>query len=238
MRQSRTPWRSAFGSVEPMPARLLSVNVVHALIPDRLGDLDRTAIDKRPVAGRVQVQRLGVAGDRQYDERHHGGPDQAIYAYAREDTEWWERELGRQLAPGQFGENLTTVGLDITGALIGEVWRIGDVGLDVRGPRIPCRTFQGWLGEKQWVKRFTLRGATGAYLRVRREGTVASGDLIEVVSRPAHDVTLGDMFRALMGDREHLARLLQVPDLSEAALARIRQLRRPSPVDGRARSAG
>jgi len=221
-----------------VPSHLLAVNVVHALIPDRLGDLDRTGIDKRPVEGRVPVQRLGVAGDRQYDERHHGGPDKAVYAYAREDTEWWERELDRQLAAGQFGENLTTVGLDITGALIGEVWRINDVELDVRGPRIPCRTFQGWLGEEQWVKRFTLRGATGAYLRVLREGTVGAGDPIEVVSRPAHDVTLGEMFRALMGDREHLARLVQVPDLSDAALARIRQLRRPSPADGRAHSAG
>lgn len=221
-----------------MPAHLLSVNVVHALIPDRLGDLDRTAIDKRPVTGRVPVHRLGVAGDRQYDERHHGGPDQAVYAYAREDIEWWERELGRQLAPGHFGENLTTIGLDVTGALIGEVWRINDVELDVRGPRIPCKTFQGWLGEKQWVKRFTVRGATGAYLRVLREGSVAAGDPIEVVSRPAPDVTLGDMFRALMGDRDQLARLVEVPDLSEAALARIRRLRRPSPVDGRSRLTG
>ena len=87
--------------------------------------------------------------------RNHGGPDQAVYAYAREDLDL-EAELGRPLENGVFGENLTTEGLDVNGALIGERWRIGpDVILEVSRPRIPCGTFQGWMAQGDWIKRFT-----------------------------------------------------------------------------------
>ncbi|MDQ1641257.1 MAG: hypothetical protein QOJ90_608, partial [Actinomycetota bacterium] len=142
-----------------MTGRLLSVNVVQELIPDRLGVLDRTAIDKRPVDGRVAVSvpghaGVGLAGDQIYDREYHGGPDQAIYAYAAEDRAWWAAELGREIAAGAFGENLTTEGVDVTGAVIGERWQIGADGLvlEVTAPRIPCRTFQGWMDEPHWVK--------------------------------------------------------------------------------------
>jgi MOSC domain-containing protein YiiM len=205
-------------------ARLLSVNVVHALIPDRAGHLDRTAIDKRPVSGRVQVSALGLDGDSQYDTKHHGGTEQAVYAYAREDVAWWEETLGRSIAPGQFGENLTTEGLDVTGAVLGERWRVGTVELAVTVPRIPCATFQGWMGEPRWVKRFTQRGRPGAYLQVPVEGELAVDDRIEVVHRPDHGVTVGDMFRALTGDKDQLARVAEVPDLSEKSRDVVRRL--------------
>ncbi len=203
------------GSVD---ARVLAVNVVHALIPDASGHLDRTAIDKRPVGGAVPVHRLGLAGDQQYDTRHHGGPDQAVYAYAREDAAWWEQELGREIGPGQFGENLTTEGLDVTGAVIGERWRIGTSLLQVRVPRIPCSTFQAYWGVPRLVKRFTRHGAPGAYLSVLEEGELTAGDRVEVVHRPAHGVSLGELFRALTDDASQAPRALDAgADLTDEA---------------------
>ena len=103
--------------------------------PGSYGVLKRTAIDKRPVEGTVYIGPLGVAGDEVADLKHHGGPDQAVYAFAREDYTHWEAELGRPLAAGAFGENLTTVGLDVQGARIGERWQVG--GLPVGGLRRP-----------------------------------------------------------------------------------------------------
>lgn len=205
---------------------IVAVSVVHALVPDVLGSLDLTAIDKRPVPGRVLARTLGLHGDRQYDTRHHGGPDQAIYAYAREDATHWERELDRTLAPGAFGENLTTLGVDVTGAVIGEQWAVGSAVLEVSCPRIPCATFQGFWGVPQLVKRFTEHGAPGAYLRVRTEGELGEGDEVRIVHRPEHGVTLGEMFRALTGDHELLPRLLDVPDLPAWTVAKVRVLLR------------
>jgi MOSC domain-containing protein YiiM len=196
-----------------VPALIATVNVVHALVPDRRGDLDLTAIDKRPVEGRIAVGPLGVAGDRQYDTRHHGGEEQAVYAYAREDARWWSEELGYDVAPGRFGENLSTTGLDITGARIGERWQVGDDGLvlEVTSPRIPCRTFQGWMEESHWVKRFTEHGAPGAYLRVASPGTVAAGDPVEVTHRPDHGVTVGDTLLIRHVDGARLRAALEHP---------------------------
>lgn len=176
-----------------------------------------TGIDKRPVAGPVRIAApgprgtggSGLAGDSVCHLRHHGGDDQAVYAVAREDLDGWERELDRTLANGSFGENLTTAGLDVSGALIGERWRIGsDVVLEVTCGRIPCRTFQGHLGERGWVKRFTERGAPGAYLRVIEPGEVRAGDAVEVIHRPDHSVTVELQFRAVTTERELLPLLL------------------------------
>lgn len=198
-----------------MRSQVLSVNVVHALVPDTRGDLDQTAIDKRPVTGRVPVRvagvgRSGLAGDQIMDTRHHGGPDQAVYAYAREDLDWWAAELGRDLSNGSFGENLTIAGVDVTGAVIGERWRVGEEGLvvEVTSHRIPCATFQGWMDEPRWVKRFTEHGASGAYLRVVSEGTAGADDEIEIVHRPAHGVTVGEVFVPRRTDAARLRRML------------------------------
>lgn len=160
---------------------------------DRPGYL--TGIDKRPVDGPVPVGELGVEGDRQVDREHHGGPDKAVYAYAQEDLAWWAAELGRDLAPGLFGENLTTTGVDVTGAVIGERWAVGEhLLLEVTMPRTPCYKFAHRMGEPRWIKRFTAAGRSGAYLRVLRPGPVAAGDTVRVTDRPAHGVTIGATF--------------------------------------------
>ena len=171
--------------------RLLSVNVVHELVR---GPRRSSGIDKRPVDGPVAVGYLGLAGDVQ-TLTSHGGPDRALYVNAAEDADWWAGELGREIPPGLFGENLTTAGLDVTGALVGERWRIGrDVVVEVREPRIPCGNFSARMKEPHWVKRFTERGWPGAYLRVLHTGAVEAGDPIRVVHRPDHTVTIGDVF--------------------------------------------
>lgn len=211
------------GSVAGMgSAQLVSVNVVHVLIPDVRGDLDRTAIDKRPVAGPVHVAAQGVEGDQQYDRRHHGGADKAVYAYAVEDLAWWSRELGRELAPGHFGENLTTSGLDVTNAMIGERWKVGrDVIVEVTMPRIPCATFQGWIDEPRWVKRFTDHGAPGAYLRVVSPGSVSAGDDIEIVEQPDHGVRLVETLQLRHAAPERLRMLLGEPELAADLAAAV-----------------
>ncbi|MFG2295121.1 MOSC domain-containing protein [Streptomyces sp. NPDC048603] len=185
-----------------------------------------TGIAKRPAPGPVRVFApgpkgiggSGVEGDDVCSKRHHGGDHQAVYAYAREDLDWWEGELGRELSGGLFGENLTTSGLDVNGALLGERWRIGrDVVLEVASARIPCRTFQGHLGEPGWIKRFTQAVRPGAYLRVVEEGQVSPGDRVEVLHRPGHEVTVGFLFRAFTTERQLLPRILAAGDALEPA---------------------
>jgi len=212
--------------------KLLSVNVGHPRL-NPWKEMKLTGIDKRPVDGPVMVTparakglgMVGLAGDRVYDVRNHGGPDQAVYAYAREDLDFWEAELDQPLGNGVFGENLTTEGVDVSGALIGERWRIGpDVILEVSCPRIPCGTFQGWLAQAGWIKRFALAGRPGAFFRVIEPGEIQAGDEIEVVHRPDHDVTVALVFRALLVEPELLPRLL-VADALPAELKEIARSR-------------
>lgn len=195
---------------DPSPS-ILAVAVVHRVLPDPGGDPGVTAIDKRPVAGPVQVGPLGVAGDRQCDTQHHGGREQAVYAYAQEDADRWAEELGREIPPGLFGENLRTAGLDVTGAEIGERWQVGtgpaSLLVEVTSPRIPCQTFARRMDLPHWVKRFTQGGAPGAYLRVIAPGPVAAGDPVTVVHRPGHGVTIGDTFPR--GEPAAMRRLLE-----------------------------
>ncbi|MDP9864358.1 MULTISPECIES: MOSC domain-containing protein [Streptosporangium] len=201
-------------------SRLLSVNLAHPHSADYTS-ADLTGIDKRPADGPVAVAApgpmgtagSGVAGDTIGDLRDHGGDHQAVYAYAREDLDTWEKELGRELSNGVFGENLTTSGLDVNGALVGERWRIGtDLILEVTSARIPCRTFAGWLDRKGWVRRFTEAALPGAYLRVIAPGEIQAGDVVEVVSRPDHAVTVEFLFRALTTEAGLLPRLLDAGD--------------------------
>jgi MOSC domain-containing protein YiiM len=205
---------------------VLSVNVG---LPRPVGPGGRpSAIDKRPVPGAVEVVApgprgpggSGLVGDDVCDRVHHGGDDQAVYAYAREDLDAWEVDLGRPLASGSFGENLTTPGVDVSGTLVGERWRVGDeLLLEVSDPRIPCRTFATWLDERGWVRRFTQRAAPGTYLRVLRAGAVRPGDPVTVVHRPDHDVTVALAFRAMTAEPELLGRLVDLPALSAATRA-------------------
>lgn len=200
-----------------MTARLDSLNLGSER-PNPHRDAPTTGIDKRPVTGQVEVRDpgpktiglgSGLVGDFIGDGRHHGGAEQAVYAFAREDLDDWQTRLGRTLSNGFFGENLTTRGLDVNGARLGERWQIGDtVVLEVTCPRIPCSTFRGWVGERGWLKLFTEAARPGAYLRVVTAGTIGAGDPIEVVHRPAHDVTVSLTYRALTTSRELLPDLL------------------------------
>lgn len=204
-------------------AVLLSVNIGRPR-GNPWNNAGTTGIDKRPVLGPVAVSEpgpkgtgaVGLAGDRVYNVRHHGGTDQAVYAYAREDLDRWAAELGRDLRDGVFGENLTTSGLDVNGALIGERWRIGGrTVLEVTCPRFPCATFGGWMAEDGWLERFTRGALPGAYLRVIEPGEIQAGDRITVETRPEHDVTTALVFRALTLEPDLLPRLTAADALPE-----------------------
>jgi MOSC domain-containing protein YiiM len=181
-----------------------------------------SAIDKHQVTGEVTVERLGLVGDQVADTHYHGGVDQAVYAFAREDLDYWAEQLGAPIRDGQFGENLTTAGIDVNEAEVGERWRIGSALLEVASVRIPCNNFKSWLGDSGfdnagWVKRFTAVGRPGPYLRVLEEGALSAGDEIVVEHRPGHGVTVTTMFRALTTDRSLLPSLLRVDGLVEEA---------------------
>jgi MOSC domain-containing protein YiiM len=172
-------------------AHISAVCVLHRLRPEPDNPDGTTAIDKRPVAGPVAVGPLGVAGDLQVDREHHGGVDQAVYLYADEDAQWWAAELGRDIPPGLFGENLRTVGIDLSATRIGQRFRVGDGPvLEVTAPRTPCMTFARRMDEPHWVKRFTDRRAPGAYARVVEPGAISAGDPVVPLPSPDHDVTV------------------------------------------------
>lgn len=180
--------------------------------------IGRSSIDKTCVPGPVRVRRLGLEGDQVSNTTHHGGPDQAVYAFGAEDLDAWSVELGIEVPPGQFGENLTTRGIDINEVEVGSRWQIGEVLLEVSSVRTPCATFKAWQGHcgydaAAWVRRFAQVGRPGPYLRVLQEGLLQAGDEIEVVHEPGHGVTVSTMFRALTTDRTLLHELLVVPGL-------------------------
>jgi len=201
-------------------ATVLSVNLAQVRAnPDPRAQSKLTGIDKVTATEAVLVRApgpmhggvgSGLVGDTIGNHKVHGGDDQAVYAYAREDLDAWAIQLERKLTNGMFGENLTTSGIDVTQARIGERWRIGTDGLllEVSAPRIPCRTFAAFLRLNHWIKTFTQAGKPGAYLRVISPGTVRAGDAITIDYRPDHDVTIGLVFRARMSEPELLTRLL------------------------------
>ncbi|MBO0824622.1 MAG: MOSC domain-containing protein [Actinobacteria bacterium] len=209
--------------MESACGHLLSVNIGKPR-PNPWKPVTLTGIDKRPVSRAVMVTdpgpkgtgAVGLVGDAAYDVKNHGGTDLAVYAYAREDLDLWQAELDTALANGNFGENLTTEGLDVTGALVGERWRVGqDVILEVSCPRTPCGTFQGWLARAGWIKRFTEAAKPGAYLRVIESGLIQAGDPVRIERRPAHDVTIAVAFRALSTEPDLLPRLLAAEALPQ-----------------------
>lgn len=209
-------------SSQSLAARVVAVNVGPARDEEWAGKLRRTAIDKRPVSGAVRVDVGGVEGDEIADLANHGGLEQAVYAYAREDLDHWAGELGGPIDDGMFGENLTTVGIDVNAALVGEQWQVGEPGtgplLEVASVRIPCRVFANWLGlrgldDTAFVKRFAHAGRPGPYLRVLEPGVVRAGDRLRVVDRPDHGLTVLRLFRALTTERDLLPELLDVPQV-------------------------
>jgi MOSC domain-containing protein YiiM len=210
----------------PPRPRVLSVNVGRPRTIPRGKRPVTTAIWKSPVDGRVAARDDHLEGDQQADRRVHGGYDKAVYAYAREDYEWWERELGRELGPGSFGENLTTQGLDLNAARAGERWRIGTVLLEVSEPRLPCQKLGLRMEDYRFPKRFAAALRPGAYLRIVEAGELGAGDEIEVVERPDHEVTMRFMADSRLSRGGHDERLLAAADAIPAKWRR-RALRPP-----------
>jgi MOSC domain-containing protein YiiM len=198
-----------------MNARVLSINITSVVHQGEwTGSEGRTGIDKRSVVGPIEFKNNGVAGDRVIDTNVHGGYDQAVYAYAREDAMWWEKEINEVIPAGRFGENLTTEGIDVNAALIGERWKIGSVILEVSQPRIPCRVFAGFWKRATLIKDFTQAGRPGTYLRIIEEGSAQAGDLIEVIQKPDHNVSISDLFAAKSGERSKINEIKEVAFLS------------------------
>jgi MOSC domain-containing protein YiiM len=183
-------------------ARIVSLNVGPIREVEWRGEVVTTAIWKAPVAGRVTLRGVNLAGDDQADRSVHGGPDKAVYAYAREDYEYWRTQEGLDVEPALFGENLTVEGIDLSAALIGERWSVGSTVLEVAQIRLPCFKLGVRLGDPRFPRRFQRVGRMGAYLRVVQEGDVGAGDSIEVISRPDHDVSLRTMLDALHEDEQ------------------------------------
>ena len=197
--------------------KVLSVNVASVVHQgDWTGSEGKTGIDKRAVTGVIGFANEQVENDVIVDRNHHGGYDQAVYVYAREDADWWEREIGATIENGRFGENLTTLGIDVNAALIGEQWEIGSVILEVSQPRIPCRVFAGFWQRPTLIKEFMAAGRPGTYLRIIKEGTMTAGDLIKVVSVPDHGISIADIYAAKNGERSKVREIAQVKALSKS----------------------
>jgi MOSC domain-containing protein YiiM len=200
-----------------MVGELLSVNVglPREIAVSRRGEPVISAIDKAPVAGRVVVRGVNLAGDDQADRSVHGGPDKAVYAYASEDISWWAAELGSDVGPGRFGENLTTRAVDVSGAVIGERWRVGSTELEVCQPRLPCHKLGLAFGDPGMVRRFARADRPGAYLRIVHSGDLGAGDAVEILSRPDHDITAALVARAILVDSTLLLRATRAPALPD-----------------------
>lgn len=206
---------------------MVSVNVGRPKAVPWAGPIGKTAIAKHAVSGPVEVHELGLEGDQVADTKYHGGVFQAVYAFAQEDLDLWTERLGEPVRPGMFGENLTTSGIDVNEAVLGEHWRIGSALLSPCEVRIPCNTFKAWMGREgfdstAWVKRFAAENRPGPYLRVLETGQLQAGDEIQVEHRPTHAVTVSMMFRAFMREPELLPRLLDVPGLPDEVYAAAR----------------
>jgi MOSC domain-containing protein YiiM len=204
-----------------MQPRVVSVNVSRIVARTFDGKTKRTAIGKMPVAGRVAVRGIRLDGDDQADRRYHGGPDRVAYAYGADDYAWWSRELGRDIAYGTFGENLTIAGMDVNASMPGERWTIGDDGLvlEVSLPRVPCSVLAAQMRDPGFVKRYADAHRPGPYLRVIAEGTVGAGDGVRVTERPDHGITIAEAARIHIFARDELASLLSAPQLGDEYMA-------------------
>jgi MOSC domain-containing protein YiiM len=196
--------------------KVLSINVGTVREFEYSGRPAKSAIWKSPAVGRIAARGVNLDGDDQADRKAHGGRDKAVYAYAVEDVRWWAQEIGRSLAHGELGENLTTEGIEVNNALVGERWKIGTTVLEVSEPRIPCWRLGVRMNDKMFPRRFTEALRPGAYLRIVVEGDVGAGDEIRVVERPDHDLTVRDVFRIYTRDRDEAERLLAVLRMSES----------------------
>ena len=175
--------------------QLDSVNLGQERILQRREHVERTGIFKFPTDSPVKVTKLGLEGDVIVSKKHHGGPDQAIYVYGAADYVWWSQELGKEISPGTFGENLTISELESAQFNVGDMLHIGDATLQVTAPRIPCKTFAARMEDPQWVKKFRHAERPGMYCRVIREGFVKTGDPVTIEKYSGETISVLQMFR-------------------------------------------
>ena len=195
-----------------MAGSVLSVNVSAIRTVEYHGEMVATGIFKSTVEGRIRFEGVNLRGDDQADRENHGGPIRAVYAYASEDYLWWQETLGRPLSPGKFGENLTLGGVDVSGALVGERWRVGTAILEVTSPRVPCYKLGMAMEDARFIRTFARALRPGAYLGIVEAGEVGTGDSVAVTWRPDHNLTLETMSRIYLFERQRLGEML-VPQL-------------------------
>lgn len=174
---------------------LISVNLGQERTLQRKGRVEQTGIFKFPTNEAVKITKLGLEGDVIVSKKDHGGPDQAVYVYGTADYEWWSKELGREIAPGTFGENLTISELESAHFNVGDYLHLGEVTLQVSAPRIPCGTFAARMDDSQWVKRFRHAERPGLYCRVIREGFVKTGEIVSMENYTGETISILQMFR-------------------------------------------
>ena len=195
--------------------KVLTVNITSVVHEGEwTGSEGKTGIDKRSAIGAIKFANEQLENDVIVDRKHHGGYHQAVYAYAREDADWWEKELGTSIDNGRFGENLTTLGIDVNASIIGEQWKIGSTILEVSQPRIPCRVFAGFWNRPTLIKEFMVAGKPGTYLRIMQEGEIQAGDEIEVIHVPSHGIKISDLYAAKNGERSKINEIAEVKELS------------------------
>jgi MOSC domain-containing protein YiiM len=197
--------------------RVVSVNVGMPREVEWKGRKVVTGIFKSPVAPKLAVRRLNLDGDGQADLTVHGGPDKAIYAYPGEHYGPWQERLGRELTPGNFGENLTTAGLLEDAVHIGDEFRVGTARLVITQPRLPCYKLGIRFDDPGMVKSFLQAGKPGIYFAVVEEGVVGPGDPIDCIAEDASQITVAEMFRLVLDQDPApaaLRRLLGVPSLA------------------------
>ncbi len=186
---------------------LVSVNVGREQALSHAKASGKTGIFKRPVDAPVPVTALGLPGDTICDTENHGGVDQAVYVYGLPDYHWWSAELGRDLAPGTFGENLTVADLESADLSIGDRLHIGRVVLEVTAPRIPCVTLARRVGDPAFLKRFRVAERPGVYCRVLSEGMVRAGDAVRHEPYAGEPLTVRALFRAFFEPPRDVATL-------------------------------
>ncbi|NNC66852.1 MAG: MOSC domain-containing protein [Gammaproteobacteria bacterium] len=195
-------------------AKVLSVNVGTPREFEYKNRNAKSAIWKSPVTGRIAARGVNLDGDDQADRVAHGGYNKAVYAYAIEDIAWWEQQVGQTIHYGVFGENVTTHGISVNEALVGERWEVGTTILEVSEPRIPCWRLGVRMEDKTFPRQFTQALRPGSYLRIIVEGDIGANDEINVIAKPDHDLSVRDVFRIFTHNREEFARILEVEQMS------------------------
>ena len=206
---------------------IVSVNIGRAQRIETAKSIDMTGIYKLPVAEPVRLTTLGLEGDAVCDAKHHGGVDQAVYIYGQPDYRWWAVELGREMTPGTFGENLTIDGLESAAFAIGDRLHAAEAILEITAPRIPCGTLAARMGDPQFVKRFRRAERPGLYCRVIREGFIRAGETVRLEPYAGETISVLEMFRDFYDrdwDEARLRRHLAAPIAIRDRVQRTKEL--------------